>query len=294
MTRSLRKFFRLERATLCKYKARVKTKNLLQRRRDQKPILQFISVYFRLVLFICCVLSLPRGWYLLKGASAHLLSQTLLNEEQPAWNDSSSLAQPFSYWKKGGQFYAFLGKDGETVLKIPRASKVKKSPDFLSSIKGASTFLVEETGLLYAHYATAQVATPREFKLLDRLGRMIPVDLTSLPFVIQKRKELLRLVLEKEHNLTKQKEILSAFLDLILREKNRGWMSRDKSFSLNVCYAEGKALRIDVGSYGPIQEHFSLKEATKPLCHWLKQRDPQLFTWFEDELSKKEFAGQEK
>jgi hypothetical protein len=255
----------------------------------------------RVILLIVCLFSLPKGWHTLKGPGKHLLSTLLLQETQPPIRPAL-LAQSFSYWKKGGQFYVFLSEDQKIVLKIPRALKMgqtllrriraqQPSGEFLTSMKAASQFLVEETALLYAHYGSISLEIPSQFILLDCFGRSIPIDLARIPFILQTKQELLSSALEKESSSVKRKEMLLAFLDLILREQKKGWMSVDKSFRLNISYEKGRAWRIDVGSYAPLRKNFSLKEAAKPVCHWLRQQDPELLPWFEQELVQKEFVG---
>lgn len=261
-------------------------------------------LYLRLALLILFALSIPRAWNLAKGPSRPHLCTALLQQPQDPYDQkvNEDLSQSFSYWKKGSQFYAFLSADRRVVLKIPRASKIEKSltkrvfktsfkslQEFLFSLKAVSHFLKEEAAILYVHYGQVHQKTPPQFLLTDRFHRPIQIDLNRTPFVLQQRKALLSEVFKKVDHPEKKKSILIAFLDLIIKERSKGWMCKDKSFLPNICYADGRAWRIDIGSYIPLKEDFSLNEATKPVRHWLKKEEPDLLNWFDEELARREF-----
>ena len=264
-------------------------------------------LFLRIILLLVFSLILPKSWNWIKGPSQRQLCTSLLLEDQASFDDSIRplLSQEFSYWKKGSQFYAFLSKDRRVVLKIPRASKIERmgvtlrllnkkdvTSEFLSGLRHVSQFLMDESAVRYVHYGQAHQENPPGFILTDRLHRPISIELNQLPFVLQDRKKLLSKALEEASCLDEKKIILSAFFDLIIREYKKGWMCKDKAFWLNICYDLERAWRIDVGSYAPVKENFSLHDATLPLHKWIKkQNDPLLLKWFEEELVKREFSS---
>lgn len=254
---------------------------------------RFIRFIF-LCFFLGFVFYVPQFWQNLKGPGYRQLSHKLsLVSHTQKFKGLDRLAQPFFYWGKGSQFYVYLGQDGKTVLKIPRASKLRESffgqilhksfkkPDLFRSMQIANDFLNAETALIMVHYGQIRGSLPC-ILCYDRLHRSFRLDLNQTPFILQQRCDLLSSSLIKFPQ--DRKCILSSYLDLIENEKNKGWKCRDRAFWLNVAYAEQKAYRIDIGSYVPINESFSLTKMVKPVIRWLKKNDPDLCIWFQNEI----------
>jgi len=261
------------------------------------------------VLFLLAFAALlfPKGWNAIKGADSHLFSKNLrtenydFNQTKRSFERFSSeaaiiLAQPFYYWGKGSQFYVYLSDDGAYVLKIPRASKQRQSlldrlmerevskPDLLRSLQIAYENLALQTGLIAVHLDMRDEILIAPVKLFDRLNRSQMVDMKSFPFAVQKRQMLLSSALAEAANSEATKRILMSYLNLILLEAKKGWMSYDCAFWLNFGIENNEARRLDVGSYVALDESFSLSKAVKPVVHWLKKNDPLLVGWFEQEI----------
>ena len=244
-----------------------------------------------LLVFFCFS---PKAWNEAKGVSSRQFCRELLAEEQrPLSSDIQKiLLQPFTYWRKGSQAYVFLSEDGNYVLKIPRLAKHggsflsslfgKKREDrkILESFKIAALDLSEETATLYAQYAKTKAPFP--CALYDLLGRRLEIPLDCVPFALQKRKCLLTDALTKEN----AKQFLIAWMDLVDSEKKKGYCATDHAFLLNISYDQGIAHRIDIGSYEPAQ-FFSWSQVAKPLRCYLREFDPSLLNWFEDEINKR-------
>jgi hypothetical protein len=257
--------------------------------------------YVRLALFVICTLSFPRAWHAIIGVSANQFSRNLTIEREGAFEPKvlDVFSQPFDYYGKGSQFNVWISRDRRVVLKIPRSSKTgealldhlwnrhTKKPSVVKSLQIASDGLSKETAVIYAHYG-ARCSLPVVF-LNDRLHRLIPIDLSSHPFVLQEKKQLFGSALASASG-NEAKRILAAYLDLISREKERGFMSKDRAFWLNFGYEEGTVWRIDVGSYVPIDGRFSFQKAAKPLSRYLRDADPSLYAWFQNELIKREMG----
>lgn len=253
-----------------------------------------------LVLLIILALSVPKTWNAIKGADSHLFSKTFVPTPSGLKSDVTTLAQPFYYWGKGSQFYVYLSKDGLYVLKIPRASKMRESlidrvlrrkmkkPDPLTSMQIAHDHLALQTGLLAVHLGSWANDPIPAVLLYDRIHRGRAVDLNCTPFALQRRQKLLSAALEDAADLSESKQILMAYLDLIGLEKKSGWMSHDCAFWQNFGFENGQALRLDIGSYVPVDDDFSWSRITKPVLHWLKNSNSLLSDWFEQEIEHRE------
>ena len=254
----------------------------------------------RIIICILCALCLPKIWQTAKGVGEHQLSHRLIADVQPPLSAEICriMAQPFSYWGKGSQFYVFLSSDQHFVLKIPRASKMRegvidqvlvrtsKKPDVLKSLLTVSKSLMSETAILYTHYGKS--STIPSVILIDRLHRSRTVNLNGIPFAIQERKELMSQALVQVKKRKESERILLAYLDLIESEKKNGLMSHDCAFLLNFGYDSGIVYRLDIGSYIPLEKGFSWRKVTKPAVHWLKNKDPSLCSWFENEIKRRQ------
>lgn len=253
------------------------------------------------VLLIVISLTIPKTWNAIKGPGTQNFSKKLIsNSQDPLSREGATiLAQPFYYWGKGSQFYVYLSNDHRYVLKIPRASKVRESlidrmigrtvrkANLLTSMQIAQKHLAMQTALIVVH--TEKLNDPIPSVLLyDHLHRGRRVDLNSVPFALQKYEHLLSSALTEAVDHNESKKILIAFLDLILLENKKGWMSTDSAFWLNFGYENGNALRLDVGSYVPLNYRFSWRRVTKPLFHWLRENDPSLVKWLEAEIELRE------
>jgi len=244
-----------------------------------------------LILLFAVAFSLPKSWKILRGPSLRHLVESPL---QPATESlsaevSDALDQPFYAYGRGSQSEVFLSQDGKWVVKIPRDRKVKpwllgrfynneRNPlSCLHSYLIAGQVLAEETAVLYLHRGAA---LPQHFGLYDSLGRKLPLSPDRFLFALQKRKPLLSEQLKRAENELQKQQILSALLDLIERERAKGWVSSDHAFLLNFGYEEGQAFRIDIGSYEPLNENFSLPAIAKPISRYLENESSSLSSWW--------------
>lgn len=248
------------------------------------------------VLLWGAALYVPHAWHQAKGISPKSFSLQLSPERQNPI-DCTAFSQPYSYWAKGSQFYVFLSRDGQFVLKIPRAEKMGESllsrifertwrkPSVIRSLAVAET-LASMNALIEAHYG--HIDEPMVVELFDRLGRSMHIDLRHVPFALQKRQKLMSEALQEARDSLEVQNILTSYLDLIQLEVVMGTKSADSAFWLNFGYENGRASRIDVGSYIPLGDEFSWRKTTKPVCHYLKDRDMELFHWFENQITQRE------
>lgn len=249
-----------------------------------------------IVLLLIAALVIPELWNKAKGIGPQSFSYRLSRELQPPI-DRTKLSQSYSYWAKGSQFYVFLSRDGQFVLKIPRAAKMGESllarifqrrhekPSVLQSLAIAQK-MRSMNSVIQVHYG--QTDEPMFVELFDCLGRKIFIDLRKVPFALQKRQKLMSEALEEAHDSSEIKEVLTAYLDLVQSEMAVAVRSADSAFWLNFGYENGRASRLDVGSYVPLDAEFSWRKTAKPVCHYLKGRDSDLLKWFENQLSERE------
>lgn len=258
----------------------------------RKPLLKFLF----LLIAVFCLCEAHYLWRSLKGVAVNQLSRTLSELPQNSFSLSPAFLQPYYYHGKGSQFYVFFSEDRQYVLKIPRASKMKegfldrvflrkiRKSSVLRSMQIAENHLAFETRLIHAHYGKTSQIYPM-LTIYDGLRRSWTVDLNDIPFALQRRCPLMGPSLEETLDPVERKHILLAYLRLLEREKNLGWMSEDSAFWLNFGYDRQEACRIDIGSYVALDHRFSYQKAAKPLVHWLKKNDPVLLKWFESQLN---------
>ena len=225
------------------------------------------------------------------------------------------LLQPFHFLGSGVQSYAFIGEDGETVLKIfkpfhmwPPNSILRHLPvpariknriilerehrwhSILGSVKIAYEKLEERTALLYLHLNRTEDQFP-PIILYDKLGIGHQISLDLSAFALQKKAKLLLPYL-KEHP-KEGKEIINDLFDLILGRCKKGIANSDPVLWKNFGLSQGKVVEIDLGSFflNPILQRASkmnkelLYELT-PLKLYLEEQCPELLDYYHENLKK--------
>lgn len=255
--------------------------------------------FFVVIALLLSLLWIPLGWKKARGPSArHFLrpvSESFL-QEGLGEDVLSILDQPFASWEKGSQAEVFLSRDGEWVLKLPRDKRARscllgrfhrsRTNRWFESYWIAGRYLPEEAALAFVHRG-APIDLPKGFVLLDRLGRTIRYD-AKVPFALQRHLPLLSETLKHARQDEEAKEILSALLDLIARERQKGWVCADFAFALNYGYLQKRAYRIDIGSYLPEEGRFDWNEITKPVRRYLERNgQEELYRWWNLEVEKR-------
>ena len=142
-------------------------------------------------------------------ATDHLSVKELVQVQQ-------LLSQPFYFLGSGGQCYAFLGSDDQTILKVfkhhhmrphsywdhfplptflePLRKKVihkrkERLKNIFTSCKLADTHFKEHTGLIYTHLNPTDLFY-QKLTLIDTLGIAHIFDADTLTFALQKRQHL--------------------------------------------------------------------------------------------------------
>lgn len=201
----------------------------------------------------------------------------------PPESIDSLLDQPFYYLGGGGTSFAFLGKDGKTVLKLfkqhhlfyknfllyltfPgfsdawRIKKIlsreekhrhKRHPFFFASCQLAFQELKQETGLIYL-CLQPNLHFNRQIKLIDAWGIPHNLNLSQTGFALQKKAQLLfpylKELMSQGNNEEAKKAIYSLVCQILYRcEKQIG--DRDPNLEINFGFIEAKAIEFDLGSF---------------------------------------------
>ena len=226
-----------------------------------------------------------------------------------------ALSQPYRYFGKGGQCYAFFSEDGKYVLKffkqrlykapswhkwlaVPflfdrykekkklRREK-KKIRDFFS-YKTAFEDLQEISGVLYTHLNPTD-HLKKSVTLIDLLQKEHHLDLNQFNFILQKRGEMvypqiLRLLENKQKE--QAKKIIDQILDLVVLRCQKGYEDWDPQILTNCGLLETQAMKIDVGRFiynesmkTPICLQQELDRIFKPFQAWLSEQDEELASY---------------
>lgn len=198
----------------------------------------------------------------------------------PSSDDEQSLqqilGQTFIYLGKGAQSYAFVSADGNYVLKFFKFKHLKPSlfldlmPDVgpLKSYKTKQTVRKQrklfgvfnsyklaydvdrdESGLLFIQLNNT--GNPERFVTLRyKIGLEYTVDVSNIPFVLQKRGETLRVVLDKlltQGDVNAAEERIGQIFDLYAGEYAKGIYDHDHGVMRNVGFVGNQPLHLDVG-----------------------------------------------
>ena len=186
-------------------------------------------------------------------------------------------SQPYTYLKSGSQCWAFVSQDGKYVFKffrmkhlipktwlnyIPlpyvldryRHEKIDKHQERLERVFGAYSQafkqLKEETALEWIHLNSTKTVN-KTLTVIDRLGREHAIPLDRVPFIIQKKAELL--------SSKCSPEACTAIIDLVRARCQKGFVDLDGGVRNNYGFIGERAVQIDIGRlvYDPsIREHF--------------------------------------
>jgi hypothetical protein len=216
------------------------------------------------------------------------------------------LSQPFTFFNKGSQAYAFISQDGQYILKFFKQHKLrpktwlayfdqqermrtqKKLEDSFSSCKTAYVALKEQTGLLYAHLNPS--SSLPSVTLTDKQGKTRRMPLGKTSFVLQK-KALMPYphftALMKKGDVEGAKSAISTLFDL-LKDFNRiGVTENDPILKKNFGFVADQAIQIDIGKLkvDPACAHsLDLRSITTSLRTWIANNYPELSAHAENKL----------
>lgn len=234
-----------------------------------------------------------------------------------AWSGDVDLAtaQPFRYLGRGRQCFAFESLDGKYVLKLPRTDSYRvpfwmRALPFLehkrevvrsmraqrehfvfNSMRIAYEELREETGVFAIHFGKSERDVGKKISLFDPLGIRHNLPMSGTSFVLQTKQPLLMtafLGALKIGNRAKARQILDAFIELVMRRGKKGIWNKDESFLRNYGFDGVRGYQIDTGSfYHRADAATSIQDAMYPVSKWLAKTDADMFQYFNHELRQK-------
>lgn len=168
------------------------------------------------------------------------------------------LAQPFHYLDRGRQSFVFGSEDGRYVLKFfdtrlfnfERTEMIaKKMRRLIEGYRLADLLDREHTGIIFVQLEPTNV-NDLPILVTDRFGFQHTIDLTQVPFILQKRVVPTRRVLSTfllQGDVSAAKQHLRLIIDMYMDEYRKGLFDRDHNFMYNTGFVEGQPIRIDVG-----------------------------------------------
>ena len=235
---------------------------------------------------------------------------TVANRVEMADLDPRLTQQTFHYLDCGNQCYVFLSEDGQHILKlfkyanppvpqfftrIPLLSKIKpfrphrhdkalwkRQRDF-RGYSLAYTFFKEEAGLLAMHLKPSNIKAT--IRITDKLNIAHTLDLSTVPFIMQKRAEPIYLALQ---TLPPEEKKAAArnLVQLLKKRIGLNLCDDDAHFYSNFGFLGTSAIQTDPG-------HFTLGENSPtelqklliPLIAWCEAHDKTLIPVIENEAA---------
>lgn len=231
------------------------------------------------------------------------------------------LSQPFHFLGNGGQCYAFISEDGQSVLKLFKQHHMRPEswfnkiwlPSFFEnqrqrilknrrhrlelifgSCKIAYDQFREGTGLLYIHLNKTD-EWHRPLTLVDKIGIAHQIDLDQTEFALQKCATLALPTLDDliaKGNVEEAKQAIDSLLQLIIDRSKAGIGDQDPVIRRNFGFLGTRAVEIDLGSYfkdpylqAPSQYRRVLFLETLNFKTWLQKNHPELCKHLDTKLN---------
>lgn len=261
----------------------------------------FLGIFFLVAIERFCHFQ-TGGFRLNKAICCHEYPFHYETEKIP-----SCLHQSFHYLGKGVQFYAFLGEDQQTILKLfkhhhlgpsidvlkkifPRhfvrgiiASREKRMCHLFRSAKIAIEHLPKETGVLFLHVGKAGNRLGQG-KIYDKMGNSYDLDFDTVDFLLQKRaipvKQMLDSLFQKglsETAITR----MNTLIQLIENRSRKGIKNKDGNILENCGFVGENPVELDIGSFvyrtqsdNPDPHGKAGMRARLQLLGWVKQNYP--------------------
>jgi hypothetical protein len=156
-------------------------------------------------------------------------------------------SQEYHYLKGGCQCFTFVSEDQKYVIKFFKKKSRKHDLEFeqaFNSHKIAFDKLKDECGLIYIHLNKTN-HLKKSITFIDKNAKKHKIDMDSVPFIVQKKAELL---LSRMACTTKKEDTIAAFLNFIDHRSKKGFIDLDKDISKNYGFIGDQPIQIDVGS----------------------------------------------
>ena len=265
------------------------------------------------ILILCLILfclGLGKGIYFArKGFSLRRVAAPVRLQLE-AWDSKADeiLQQPFHYLGRGRQCFAFESADGKTILKFPRTdiyqipflekvlpalsrrgteTREEREKFILNSMRIAFEDLHEETGVLALHLCQTE-DLGKKLTIRDSLGLTYHLPVAKTAFVLQAKYPILMKAFTaalEDENKEKAKEILDAFIDVVVKRGQKGIWNKDGSFLRNYGFDGQKGYQIDIGSFYFKDDWVaSVRDSFHPVRSWLENLDEGMLSYFDESL----------
>lgn len=260
---------------------------------------------------------MTEGFNCARITCSHPIEKSNIENEQAL----QLLDQPFHFYKKGGQCFAFISEDGKTILKFFKQHHIRfwhylsrlhfpfsfdyyrlqllhkhrhqSGPYLFQSASLAYDNLKEQTGMIYLQIDKSELPA-KQVILYDKLKIAHPIDISQFQFALQKKavpvtRKFRALI--KNQDLDLCKHYIDSMIDLMQERCKRGIADRDFNVSTNFGLLESDVIEIDIGSYhadealkDPNIAQKDLQLQTAEFQAWLKKRNKELHCYFLEKL----------
>lgn len=223
-----------------------------------------------------------------------------------------ALGQNYRYLGKGCQSYVFQSEDGKYVLKFIKYQRFRPRPwlEYMTFIPGMKKHYSEkveqkrakldslfvswkiayenlqpETGVIYVHLNKSNDLN-KNLVIFDKIGFKHLLALDDFEFLIQRKAKMLCPTLDgwmKNGEIEKAKELITALLDRIISEYDRGFADNDHALMQNTGVLDQQPVHVDVGQFvknnrvfDKSVRHQELFNKTWKFRKWLEKHHPLL------------------
>lgn len=244
-----------------------------------------------------------------------IYSDSVCQITHPPFDAPHLLRQRFSFLGSGVQCYAFLGEDGETVLKVFKhyhnfpikgvfktlplpeigekwrtailKKRERRMQAIFSSCALAALELKEETALIATHLVLTD-HLEQTITLVDKIGIAHEIAADRTAFILQRRAQTLAAKVEQLRKMGDRKrleECLCSVIQLIVQRVQKGIENTDPHIERNIGFFNDRAIEMDIGSYvSNIQ--CSPRKEMKTLKRWIKKHAPELAHYVDAQIEK--------
>ena len=263
----------------------------------------------------------PKGFCVSKITSDSCLDKSDQHQKEAFSSYQHILSQKFTYLSSGAQCYAFISEDQKYVIKffrikyltpkywlsyipIPwldrlRFEKIdmreRRRKETYDSFRLVMEDFKEETALLFTHFSKTHYPHDKVI-LVDKLGVKHIVSLNKVPFVLQKKAEMIYPYVSTLIREGKRELALESLINVLLLIKERslkGYVDKDGGVSSNYGFIDGRPVEIDLGRVvrddsikDPVNYLQEILRVSKKIESWLQLSYPELTEEFQERVQR--------
>lgn len=220
--------------------------------------------------------------------------------------------QDFYYLGKGRQLFAFVGADGQTVLKFFRFDKLeprfwtkfhfwplnllgknhhlekeRKKQQWINSFELGFSKLKNETGLIAIHFdQTGDLK--KQVTLIDKLGQRHLVNLDNTFFLLQKKCDPLTSTLKELKDPKEIRDVIDSFLSVVAHRYQQQIENKTRRCLDNMGLVGMHIVEFDMGEFVQKSQEWQDLDAKKSsflkftdgLASWLEKEKPDYVNYF--------------